>query len=168
MPDFYAVLGDRKAAADARLEWQRTVPRLDDQGLLASLDAFLVEDLCVCAARIKQCERAISADGLMTDAAGRTDRGQVRHPLMVCLGQYRAHYAKLCRLLGIGPAARQSLEVRNPTPPGGLNVLQQIQLSTFSSRHLGLAIDFADPDWDLAVTDEQYGKIKEEMSKWHM
>jgi P27 family predicted phage terminase small subunit len=117
MPDFLGILGDERAVADAEREWERVVPALDVVGLLTVVDGFLVEDLCTTCARIRQAERQIAADGLMVEAAGRPDRGKVKHPLLPALSQLRGTYGRYCRLLGIGPASRQSLDV--PAPAGG-------------------------------------------------
>jgi P27 family predicted phage terminase small subunit len=113
-PHFAVILGDELVARDARREWHRLAPALAAQGLLAAIDEFALTDLCCCAARIRQAERAIALEGLMVCAVGRTDRGQVRHPLLVALNQYRAHYQRLCRLFGIGPASRQGLDALKP------------------------------------------------------
>ena len=151
-PDFLAILGDRRAAQDARREWSRAIGPLAEQGVLASVDVFIGEDLCICAARIRQCEREVAAAGIMVEAAGRPDRGMVRHPLLVALNQYRAAYGRLSRQLGIGPASRQALSMPE-RDPGHLDPAERTTLEA-KARSLGLSIDFDDPDWDLDLSPE--------------
>lgn len=56
---------NRRAREVARREWRRVVPVLKHSAGLAAIDAQVVHDYCVCVARIDQCERALSLDGLM-------------------------------------------------------------------------------------------------------
>ena len=49
----------------ARREWRRVVPVLELTAGLAAVDAQLLLDYCICVARIDQCERALSREGLL-------------------------------------------------------------------------------------------------------
>ena len=96
-----------RCRAIARAEWRRGVPLLDETGMLATVDRGVLVDLCVCTARVDQCERQLSAEGLMVE-----DR---RHGVTMVVGRYRDQLKWLVGELGLSPAARQRL---SGTPAG--------------------------------------------------
>src|SRR4051812_19952299 len=49
----------------ARIEWRRVVPALRLSAGLTAVDMTVLTDYCVCVARIDQCERRLSRDGLL-------------------------------------------------------------------------------------------------------
>lgn len=106
-----AAAGMSRCRAVARAEWRRVVPLLDETGMLASVDRSVLVDLCVCTARIDQCERALSAEGLTWQG----ERGMQRHGATIIVRQYRDQLKWLVGELGLSPASRQRL---SGTPAG--------------------------------------------------
>jgi P27 family predicted phage terminase small subunit len=96
-----------RCRAVARAEWRRVVPLLDQTGMLASVDRAVLVDLCVCSARIDECERMLSAEGLMV--------AERRHGATMIAGRYRDQLKWLVGELGLSPASRQRL---SGTPAG--------------------------------------------------
>lgn len=96
---------NRRARDVARREWRRTVPVLDAKGLLAQVDAALLGDHCVVVARIDQCERDISRNGMWTKG----ERGAVKNPCTTALNQLRTQLRWTCGELGLTPVARDSI-----------------------------------------------------------
>lgn len=94
----------------ARATWRHVVPVLDAQGLLATIDATVLADLCVCVARIRLCERDISRRGLWVMG----ERGAVKNPSVTAANQYRTQLKFYVAELGLAPSSRGSLE-----PPKG-------------------------------------------------
>lgn len=105
--------------ADAARVWATVVPDLDRLGLLAQVDQVLVEDLCVCVARLRQCERALSREGLTRD----TERGVVKNPAATIAAQYRTQLRAYIAELGLSPSARSRLHVE---PVDGLDDLERL------------------------------------------
>lgn len=102
------VAGVRKEAAAL---WSRTAPTLARSvGLVHEQQEALV-DYCVTWSRIRQGERALSAQGMVV--AGRAG-GVVRNPWTTVLNQYRSHARALAAELGLTPRAAVGL-VRAPT-----------------------------------------------------
>ncbi len=96
---------NRRAREVARREWRQIVPVLDAKGLLAPVDASLLVDHCVVVARIDQCERDISRNGMWTKG----ERGAVKNPCTTALNQLRSQLRWTCGELGLTPVARDSL-----------------------------------------------------------
>lgn len=108
----YAV--ERKAENDrlraiARGEWDRIVPTLVKSVGLAEVDQTVVQDYCLCVARIDQCERGLSRDGLLQLG----ERGWMKNGLTTIVGQYRTQLKTYIGELGLSPSSRTSIE------PGG-------------------------------------------------
>ncbi len=101
---------NRRAREVARREWRRVVPVLQHAAGLAAVDASLLLDYCVCVARIDQCERELSTNGLVMLG----ERGWQKNGATTVVSQYRAQLKVYIRELGLSPSARRSL-----TPPGG-------------------------------------------------
>jgi P27 family predicted phage terminase small subunit len=93
----------------ARREWRRVVPVLKYTAGLAEVDVAALLDYCVCVARIDQCERDLSRNGLLRE----TERGFVKNPSTTIVSQYRAQYKIYLREFGLSPSARVSIK-----PPG--------------------------------------------------
>lgn len=100
---------NRRAREVARREWRRVVPVLKHTAGLAAVDATALHDLCVCVARIDQCERELSTNGLLL--AG--ERGWQKNGATTIVSQYRAQYRVYLREFGLSPSARVGLR-----PPG--------------------------------------------------
>jgi P27 family predicted phage terminase small subunit len=102
----------RKAAAD---EWKRVVPVLDHLGLLSTIDAALLTDYCLCWARLVQCERALSTEGLVVEVDVTNKDGAVvgsrlaRNPHSVTAKEYRSALKSYVGELGLGPSSRGRL-----------------------------------------------------------
>lgn len=91
--------------ADCGRVWRSIVPDLDRHGVLARVDELLVIDACICAARIRQCERRIAREGLTKE----TDRGAAKNPLTTVVAQYRTQFRVYVSELGLSPSARSRL-----------------------------------------------------------
>ena len=105
-----SILGDRKAAHDARAWWADVVPVLDESGLLTRLDATVVVEAAICHARVRQCERELAGNMLVPGPRG----CMVRNPVRMTLASYRQSLKTYVQQLGLSPASRQSIDVRNP------------------------------------------------------
>jgi P27 family predicted phage terminase small subunit len=94
----------------ARREWRRVVPVLKYTAGLAAVDTQTVMDYCICVARIDQCERQISSQGLLIQG----ERGWMKNGATTVAGQYRTQLKAYIGELGLSPSARGRL-----TPPEG-------------------------------------------------
>jgi P27 family predicted phage terminase small subunit len=92
---------------DAAAEWKRVVPVLDNLGLLSAVDASLLTDYCICWARLLECERGLSQQGLTRDS----ERGVIKNPLTTIATGYRAALKTYVGELGLGPSSRGRLVV---------------------------------------------------------
>lgn len=106
---------EAEQAAVARLrlvasrEWQRIVPVLEVSAGLAAVDTTVLLDYCVCVARIDQCERGLSREGLLMHG----ERGWQKNGLTTIVAQYRTQLKAYIGELGLSPSARVRL------PSGG-------------------------------------------------
>jgi len=100
----------RRCREIARREWRRVVPVLKICAGLAEVDATLLQDYCICVARIDQCERELSKSGLVLLG----ERGWQKNGATTIVGQYRQQLARYIGELGLSPSARGRL-----TPPKG-------------------------------------------------
>lgn len=95
----------RQVAAD---EWQRVVPVLVIVAGVTNVDTTVLKDYCVSVARIDQCERSISTDGLLVLG----ERGWQKNGATTIVGQYRSQLARYIGELGLSPSSRGRI-----TPP---------------------------------------------------
>lgn len=100
---------NRRSREVCRREWSRVVPVLKHTAGLAAVDAAALHDYCVCVARIDQCERDLSRNGLLMQG----ERGWQKNGSATIVSQYRAQYKIYLREFGLSPSARVSI-----TPPG--------------------------------------------------
>jgi P27 family predicted phage terminase small subunit len=100
---------NRRCREVARREWRRVVPVLQQAAGLSAVDAAALHDYCVCVARIDQCERELSHNGLLMLG----ERGWQKNGVTTIVSQYRAQYRVYLREFGLSPSARVSI-----TPPG--------------------------------------------------
>lgn len=107
-PELQAV--NRRAREVARREWRRVVPVLKHTAGLAEVDATILTDYCICVARIDQCEREISRNGLLMKG----ERGWQKNGATTVVGQYRTQLKAYIGELGLSPSARVGLK-----PPKG-------------------------------------------------
>ncbi|MEV0275958.1 phage terminase small subunit P27 family [Streptomyces sp. NPDC050610] len=111
---FKGVDGPEQSAVNARCrnvasqEWRRVVPVLKLSVGLGEVDTALLKDYCITVARIDQCERELSANGLLI----RGERGWQKNGATTIAGQYRSQLARYIRELGLSPSARSGI-----TPP---------------------------------------------------
>lgn len=107
---FGAVAGDRRLTVEARRarerarrEWRLVVPVLDAMGMLANVDATILEDWCTLVARLDQCERDVTRRGLILAETG------VRNPATIVAQGIRQRMGRLEGQLGLTPLARDQL-----------------------------------------------------------
>ncbi|MFI0982467.1 phage terminase small subunit P27 family [Streptomyces sp. NPDC021093] len=89
----------------AAQEWKRVVPVLKLAVGLGDTDTTVLKDYCVTVARIDQCERELSANGLLV----RGERGWQKNGATTIAGQYRSQLARYIRELGLSPSARTAI-----------------------------------------------------------
>lgn len=94
----------------ASREWNRVVPVLEHTVGLAAVDVQLLADYCLCVARIDQCERLLSTEGLLMKG----ERGWQKHGATTIVGQYRTQLRAYIGELGLSPSARTGMK-----PPKG-------------------------------------------------
>jgi P27 family predicted phage terminase small subunit len=105
-----AIRGENIRARNiARKEWRRVVPVLVRSAGLGDVDVTVLRDYCICVARIDQCERSLSRDGMLMFG----ERGMQKHGATTIVSQYRAQLKVYVRELGLSPSARAGI-----TPPG--------------------------------------------------
>jgi P27 family predicted phage terminase small subunit len=114
-PDWRELLGDdRQIQIDARNEWLLTVEDLIERGELSRADVTAAIDMCMCHARLRQCERIISKEGYTIEGA----QGQsVRHPVTATLNQYRAQMQRYRMEFGLSPGTRKRIGFLEPEIP---------------------------------------------------
>jgi P27 family predicted phage terminase small subunit len=113
---FPSVRGDRGQQAvvarlrrTAREEWGLIVHQLDPQGLLAPVDATVLQDHCVAEAIRRECVRDIVIRGLTVQTA----KGERRNPSLTTLAQQRERLKFTTVQLGASPLSRDSLNPRS-------------------------------------------------------
>jgi P27 family predicted phage terminase small subunit len=118
---FPAVVGNRAQQAmverlrrTAHDEWRLFVTQLDPEGLLATVDATVLQDHCVAEAIRRECVRDIAIRGLSV----RTADGERRNPSLTTLQQQRDRLKHTCVQLGATPLARDSLNPRSADEDG--------------------------------------------------
>jgi P27 family predicted phage terminase small subunit len=94
-----------RCRAIASREWQRIVPVLRRSTGLGDVDASTLHDYCVCVARIDQCERTLSRQGLLMEG----ERGWQKNGATTIAGQYRTTLLRYIGELGLSPSARGKL-----------------------------------------------------------
>lgn len=109
--EVFPVESGDQAAENERLrfvagrEWNRVVPVLKHTAGLAAVDAAALHEYCVVVARIDQCERNLSVNGLLMQ----TERGWTKNGAATIVSQYRATYKILIREFGLSPSARRGI-----------------------------------------------------------
>jgi P27 family predicted phage terminase small subunit len=105
----------KRARETAARTWAKTAATLHRSVGLVHEQQDILVDYCITVARIEQCERSLSRDGLVIPA-GRADRGMVRNPITTVLNQYRSHFRSLGAELGLTPSAASRLTRPNTGP----------------------------------------------------
>lgn len=93
----------------AAREWRRVVPVLEWAVGVSEVDLAVVVDYCVCVARVDQCERLLSRQGVVVE----TERGWVKNGAATIVGQYRTALRGYISELGLSPAARRHVPGRS-------------------------------------------------------
>lgn len=101
--------GSARCRANAAREWRWVVPTLIRSAGLANVDRAVTADYCVTVARLAECERRMSLEGLIVMG----QRGECRNPLTTVAAQYRTQLKTYIGELGLSPSARGRIE-----PPG--------------------------------------------------
>lgn len=104
-----AIEGSDRCRESAMLEWRRVVPILVRTAGLADVDRSIIIDYCVIQARLWECERRLSVEGLIVMG----QRGECRNPLTTVATQYRTQLKAYIGELGLSPSSRGQM-----TPPG--------------------------------------------------
>ncbi|MFJ1549518.1 P27 family phage terminase small subunit [Streptomyces sp. NPDC088246] len=99
-----------RCRAVASREWQRVDPVPKIAVGLGEVDATALKDYCISAARIDQCERELSENGLLV----RGERGWQKNGATTIAGQYCAQLARYIRALGLSPSARTAITAPKP------------------------------------------------------
>jgi P27 family predicted phage terminase small subunit len=100
-------------STEAKAEWKRVVPELDELGILARVDRAVLAAYCDAWAKFVLASRALDSDGLLrVDRWDRTGK----HPLWSCWRDASGLVAQLARLIGASPEAR--LRMNLPEPDG--------------------------------------------------
>lgn len=105
-----ALSGSARSKDRAAAEWRRVVPPLSRSVGLADVDWTTVADYCVTVARLEECERRISVEGLIVMG----QRGTCRNPLTSVAAQYRTQLKTYIGELGLSPSARGSMTTKDP------------------------------------------------------
>lgn len=114
-PDWRALLGDdHQVQLDAAQEWLLTVTDLIERGELSRCDVTAAIDMCMCHARLRECERIISRDGYTIKGA---QDQEVRHPVTATLNQYRAQMQRYRMEFGLSPGTRKRIGFLEPEAP---------------------------------------------------
>ncbi len=92
----------RSVAANA---WHLVVEQLEPRGVLADIDELVLTDLAICVARIDECERDISENGIWTQG----ERGAQKNPSTTAANQYRSQLKFYVAELGLSPSSRERL-----------------------------------------------------------
>ncbi len=89
--------------------WEQLAPVLFRSVGLVHAQQEVLTDYIISTARIEQCERAISIEGLIVEG----QRGPVRNPLTTVVNSYRTHRRGLTAELGLSPATAARLTRTN-------------------------------------------------------
>jgi P27 family predicted phage terminase small subunit len=90
----------------ARPYWRKLAAVLGPAGTLTRADLPALADLCLCLARVAECERDLSEHGLLLP--GRAG-GVVKNPAATLAGQYRTAALRLFARFGMTPADRSGV-----------------------------------------------------------
>ncbi len=103
----------RSLKGEARAEWNRVVPELEEIGMLASIDRGVLIRYCTAWADWCECEELLQKSGKLI-------RGQknnlVRNPLLMVRSDMEATLSDLGKQLGLSPGARLRAGVIHERP----------------------------------------------------
>ncbi|MGB2694771.1 MAG: phage terminase small subunit P27 family [Dehalococcoidia bacterium] len=99
--------------AEARAEWRRVVPVLDEIGVLATVDRGALIRYCTAWADWVELEELIRRSGKLIKG----QKGNlVRNPLLLVRSDVEATLSDLGKQLGLTPAARLRADIRHERP----------------------------------------------------
>lgn len=102
---------------DAAAYWREVVPKLVKAGMVNELDKGALSDMCVCWARVQECEREIARDGVTVEGY----RGsKVRHPSTITVKAYRESLQKYQMKFGLTALDRPRVPEPEPEPETAL------------------------------------------------
>jgi len=108
----------RDLSEEAKAEWRRVVPELEDIGILASVDRGVLVRYCTAWADWVELQRLLAQSGKVLKGA----RGHlVRNPLWFMKNDAEQTVSDLAKQLGLTPAARLRAGVVHERPPEPAN-----------------------------------------------
>jgi P27 family predicted phage terminase small subunit len=106
----------RDLPAEAKAEWRRIVPQLEEIGLLATIDRGVLVRYCTTWADWQELDRLLQRSGKLIKG----QKGNlVRNPLWLMRRDAEQMLADLARQLGLSPAARLRSGVAHERPARG-------------------------------------------------
>lgn len=91
----------------AQKEWRRVVPKLIALGIVNGFDLTALADYCLCVARLAECERDVTARGILIQG----ERGMVKNPALQFTKEYRNQIHKWCEVFGLTPSSRGKMSL---------------------------------------------------------
>lgn len=102
---------------EARAEWDRLVPELEEAGLLARVDRAALSEMCRAWGDIQQLRAMIAEDGPILKAPIQTAKGEkigtkfTRHPASLSLAEAFKRWAYLAAQYGLTAASRMRMHI---------------------------------------------------------
>ncbi len=97
----------------AKAEWKRTIKLMKDAGLIDRLDRSLLEAYCSSYSRWVEAEEYIKKHGLIIKAP---NGFPMQNPYLAISNKAKEHMLKILTELGMTPASRARLPVKQSTP----------------------------------------------------
>jgi P27 family predicted phage terminase small subunit len=94
---------------DARAEWRRVAPILVERKVLTDADLGALEAYCTAAGLVRECQRAINADGVVVQ----TEKGLKRHPAIGVQNAALTQMRLIGGELGLSPVSRSRPTIRD-------------------------------------------------------
>jgi P27 family predicted phage terminase small subunit len=104
-------------AADAQQEWERVTGLSRERTMLDALDETALTDYITCWQRLRECESAIEAGGVLIEGGG--GRGMVKNPACQLSRQYPDHLIAWCKEFGFTPNSRTRMAMPAPVVEDG-------------------------------------------------
>lgn len=117
----------RALSPEAKAEWRRVVPELEEMGVLATVDRAVLIRYCTAWADWVELQELLSKSGKLI----RGQKGNlVRNPLLLVRKDVEATLSDLGRQLGLSPGARLRADIAHerPTPdetPAGVMAIEE-------------------------------------------
>jgi P27 family predicted phage terminase small subunit len=128
----------RSLKGEARAEWNRVVPELEEIGMLAAIDRGVLIRYCTAWADWCECEALLQKSGKLI----RGQKGNfVRNPLLMVRSDMEATLSDLGKQLGLSPGARLRAGVIHERPPDARQ--EEVQMTAIEEYKPRLGV--ADP-----------------------